>query len=82
MSATFDLERHRREKIRRLEREVEFLRAHRAQLERLVALLARCAVAGTGCQPLALVAVVERLDRLAQEPPLERLVALLEETAS
>ena len=78
--ATFDRERHRAEKLRRLERENEMLRAHRAQLERLLAVALRVAVGKTGVDPLVLCRVLEELDRRAEEPPLEPAVRVLQET--
>lgn len=77
-AATFDLEQHRTEKRRRLEREVEHLRRHRDQLERLLALCLQTATAKTTVTPLALLSVLEELDTRANESQSER---VLRETA-
>lgn len=56
---TVALDTHRRERIRRLERENTHLRANREQLERVLGLALVCATAGKPCGPLDLLAVLE-----------------------
>jgi hypothetical protein len=53
----FDLERHRGERLRRLETENEFLRAERRRLEKVLA-AALLVAAGSECQPAALLDVL------------------------
>lgn len=67
MSA-FDIDRHRRDKLRRLEAQVEHLIAYRARLERVLALLLRVAASGSTVEPLALLAALEDLDAEVSEP--------------
>jgi len=50
------------ERLRRLEAELEFLRAERQRLERLLALSLRVAVGGSACGPLDLLGALEDLD--------------------
>jgi hypothetical protein len=54
---TFDLEQHRRDRLRTLERDVEFLRAERQRLEQLLG-LALIVAAGRDCSPTALLDVL------------------------
>lgn len=62
-SATFDVEQHRREKMRRLEQSLAWHEEYRAKLERLLAGALIVAVGTTsGCPPLALLDVLEELD--------------------
>lgn len=51
-------ERYRRERSARLAREVEYERADRKRLERLLAVTLRIAVDGTACDPLRLLAAI------------------------
>ena len=62
-------ERYRRERVARLTRENEFLRAERARLERLLGVTLKIA-AGPDCEPLVLLEAIgaltgEQLDRPA-----------------
>lgn len=77
---SFDLDAYRAERIRRLEREVAYLRAHRAQLEALLATALRVAVARTTVDPLTLLGVLEEMER--REAPAELAVRVLVETGA
>ena len=95
VSSAFNLEEHRAERNRTLEREVEFLRAERCRLESLLADALRVAVAGTGVSALALLeqlailqgtnlerpAFVEHRERLHAEVLIERTIRVLQETS-
>lgn len=54
-------------RIRDLEREVDTLKAYRAQLERLLGLACQVAAGKTSVDPLVLLAVLEELDQASQE---------------
>jgi hypothetical protein len=79
-----DRERYRREKLARRERDVNHLRSLSTRLMRLLGLACEVAVGGTDCEPLVLLAVLERIDdgmhRVREPWSDERLVALLRET--
>ena len=89
----FDLAEYRLRRNRRLERENEHLRAERLRLERLLAVALRVAVGKHDITPLlegiatllgtnlARPAWVEHRDRATAEARLERVVAVLQETA-
>jgi hypothetical protein len=70
----FDLELHRSERARRLERENEHLRDERIRLERLLADALEVAVAGTNVTPTALLEVLaeRRGTNLARPAYVER----------
>ena len=57
----FDLAAHQREKIRRLEAQVEGLERTNRKLYAMLALTSEAAVGQTEVQPLALLAVVEEM---------------------
>jgi hypothetical protein len=59
---TFDVDRYRRERNRRLRAQVDHLERHRAQLERLLGLALLVATHGTPCSPMGLLAMLEELD--------------------
>lgn len=65
--AVFDVEQHRREKLRRTEQRCEWLDGYRRKLERLLGLALTVAVAGTGVEPLALLDVLDDLDDDARD---------------
>lgn len=80
----FDADRHRREKLQRAERRAAFLATERARLERLLALALRVATHdGKDADPLALLSVIEELDRAVQScgSSVDESVVLLRETA-
>lgn len=80
-AAPFDLAAHQRQRIRALERDNAHLEHVRQRLERLLALTLRAA-AGNDCNPLVLLAVIERIDELAQKPgaSYDELAQLLRDT--
>jgi hypothetical protein len=69
LSVGFDLERHRREKLRRSEARAESLDAYRCKLERLLGRALAVACAETDATPLALLDVLEDLDTAVQHDP-------------
>lgn len=64
----FDADAHRRGLNRQLRERVEYLENERDRLQRLLYIACQAA-AGNECQPLALLAVIEDLDRVASKPP-------------
>jgi hypothetical protein len=60
---SLDVEQRRREKLARLQRESEHYRNYARRLERILAQAVDVATRGTGVGPLALLAVLEELDR-------------------
>lgn len=88
------LERHRLERLRRLERENEMLRADRDRVERVLALCLQVAVGETGADPLALLEVlyafigsdparpawVEHRERMTAKAQGEMVLRVLQET--
>ncbi len=95
MSEPFDLEEYRRERLARLERENDYLRAERDRLVQLLAEALKVGVAGTSTTPtallvlladmlgidLAVAAVVEQRKRRDARLLDERMIRLLRETA-
>jgi predicted RNase H-like nuclease (RuvC/YqgF family) len=79
---TFDLARHQRERIRRLEAELTALRDHRDRLERMLALALQMATHDSSVSPTALLAVLEELDKRVNESPNEKVLRVLRETSS
>ena len=75
----FDIERHRRERLARLTGELEHLRVHRATLERILARCLLVAAAGTDTTPLALLAVLEDIDRIERGRDVQTYVAHFED---
>jgi hypothetical protein len=71
-----------REKIRRLEADVEGLRAYRAQLERILALALVVSVGDSGVEPTELLRLLEQIDeaRLRGDARYELASQLLRET--
>ena len=82
MSATaFDAVAHHRARSRRAEARADALELQRTKLERLLGRALQIA-AGSECEPLVLLAVLEEIDRLAAKPAptIEELVVVLRET--
>lgn len=81
--AGFDIVQHHRERTREAERRAEHLERERSRLERLLALALRVATAdGKDADPLALLSVLEELDRAVEQDAAEidELVQLLRDT--
>jgi hypothetical protein len=64
----FDRDRHRRAKVRLLERQVDHLEQQRKRVERILALALECATKNAACGPLDLLKVLEELDRERTRP--------------
>lgn len=81
MSITFDPLAHQRERTRKAEQRCEGLERHRDQLHRLLVLALDVATRhGKDCDPMALLAVLEQVDRQVF-PTVDELAQVLREAA-